>query len=140
MLANHSQPFIAGFISICTEVIMFNRLIGFISFTVGVPALTMVLCAKADAADPFIGFGLDIEHHKNESNLCYSGGFSRNMTGVMKVEAGMESNDLRYYFFYKNRKCLINGDLRNEEEHWRADEVQTRDEMIGVSINWKTNF
>ena len=95
---------------------------------------------RADASEPFIGFGLDVEHHKHESNLCYSGGFSRNMTATAKFEVGIESNDLRYYIFYKNQKCLLNGDLKDVDDHWRADQVQTRDEMIGFSVNWKTNF
>ena len=119
---------------------MTNRIINFILFVFGVPILTMALCSYADASEPFIGFGVDVEHHKHESNLCYSGGFSRNMTATAKFEIGIESNDLRYYFFYKNRKCLMNGDLKEVDDHWRADQVQTRDEMIGFSVNWRTTF
>lgn len=95
---------------------------------------------RVEASEPFIGFGVDVEQHKHESDLCYSGGISRNMTATAKFEVGIESNDLRYYLFYKNQKCLFNGDLKDQDDHWRADQVKSRDEMIGFSVNWKTNF
>jgi hypothetical protein len=117
---------------------MFNDVFKFLLLGPLVIAATMSWCARA--SEPFVGFGVDVEHHKNESDLCFSGGFSRNMTATAKFEIGIESNDLRYYFFYKNQKCLLNGDLKSVDDHWRADQVKSRDEMIGFSVNWKTNF
>lgn len=119
---------------------MTNRIINFGLFVFLIIGGTMFICAQASAQEPFIGFGIDLEHHKHETNLCYSGGFSRNMTFSGKVMAGIESNDVRMYMFYKNSKCVLNGDLRDPEDHWRADQVITRDESIGFTFEWKTNL
>ena len=114
-------------------------LISVLMFLIGLFAVygALAMFNKAEAGEPFIGFGIDTEHNKHRSSLCYSGGVSRNLTGTMKVMAGVESNDLRYYVFYRNEKCLLNGDLK--ESHGSGF-VQTRKESVGFSVEWKTNF
>ena len=119
---------------------MTNKVIKFLMFVIGVPSLTMGILDYADASEPFIALGFDVDHHKNETNLCYSGGMSRNLTFESKVMVGFESNDIRTYFFYKNEKCLLNGDLKDPEDHWRAGEVESRDESVGISFEWRTNL
>jgi len=99
--------------------------------------VVLVLALEANAEDTFIGFGADIEHSKKPSMLCYSGGISRNLTWAAKAMIGVESGDVRYYAFYKNERCLLNGDSFNQP---RSRYVDSRDESIGVSFEWRTHF
>ena len=115
---------------------MTSELLKFLSMPVLVISATMLLCSKADAEE-FIGFGVDLEHNKKRSSLCYSGGVSRNLTYTAKVMAGIESGDVRYYAFYKNEKCVLNGDIKDNE---RAYFVSGREESIGISFEWTTSF
>lgn len=120
-----------------------SAITGALFFALGIGLISLMLglfAHRAKAQEPFIGFGIDMEHHKHESNLCYSGGMSRNLTFSGKIMAGIESNDIRTYVFYKNSRCVLNGDLQDSDDHWRADQVINRDESVGVSFEWRTNF
>lgn len=99
--------------------------------------LIYFLLNNAIAEEPFAGVGLDVEHHKHPSMLCHSGGMTRNMTYTLKAMAGIESSDVRYYAFYKAERCLGGGD--NYEREY-APFVSSRDESMGVSFEWKTNW
>lgn len=109
-----------------------------IAFFVGLCIVFTLYSFSFDALaeEPFIGFGLDVEHHKHRSMLCNSGGMSRNLTYTLKAMAGYESNDVRYYLFYSNSACPAGGDTFTE----RSNYVMKRDETIGVSFEWKTNL
>lgn len=110
----------------------------FFCISIGLCILMLSLFAQRAAAEErFIGFGMDVDHNKKRSSLCYSGGISRNLTYTAKAMAGIESGDIRYYFFYKNEKCVLNGDIKDND---RAYFVDGREESIGFSFEWRTHF
>ena len=79
----------------------------------------------------------NLQHKKSSSMLCYSGGVSRNLTFTTKVMAGIESDDIRYYAFYKNESCALDGDLRESD---RAYFVNGREESVGFTFEWRTSW
>lgn len=97
----------------------------------------LAFAEEVRAQDRFLGFAVDLDHNKKPSSLCYSGGLSRNLTYTGKLMIGLESNDIRTYLFYKNEKCALNGDIKDND---RAFFVSAREESIGWAFEWRTNF
>jgi hypothetical protein len=108
-----------------------NRIINFILFVLGVPVFTMVVCSYAVAEGPFAGLEVEASHDKHKSILCYSGGFSRNLTYDTEFNLGYQSGDFYALVFYSKSECFSNGKKRDDD---RAKHVRSRIEEMGVRV------
>ena len=92
---------------------------------------TMTLCSYASAEGAFAGLEIEASHDKHKSILCYSGGFSRNLTYDTELNIGYESGDFYALVFYSKSECFSSGKKRDDD---RAKHVRSRIEEMGVRV------
>jgi len=119
------------------EVYSFAKKILIVPPLLGMTVLCILYAGDTRSSEPFLGVGGELEHHKKKSMLCHGGGMGRNLTYSLKAMVGVESNDVRYYTFYKIRRCAIGGDMMDRDY---SPYVISRDESVGVAFEWKTNW
>ena len=108
---------------------MFNDLFKFLLLGPLVICATMSLCARAEG--PFASLEVSAAHDKHKSILCYSGGFSRNLTGSLQAAFGWQSGDFYALAFYEKSECVSSGNKKDDE---RAYHVRSRIEEVGVKV------
>ena len=111
---------------------MFTDLFKFILFTALLIGGTMFMCSRSAYAEgPFAGLEIEASHDKHKSILCYSGGFSRNLTYDTELNIGYQSGDFYALVFYSKSECFSSGKKRDDD---RAKHVRSRIEEMGVRV------